>query len=112
LPEELWQAAGEQQEARREIDPWEATLRELIDDEDIIQRDKSDGRRRVTADALFSALGIEVARRDRPAQLRVSQIMQTLGFSRGNVWVTDEKGKKRTMSGYIEHRASRLGPKT
>jgi predicted P-loop ATPase len=100
MPPELWIEAAQHQEARREIDPWEATLQHTLD----MIKASGDGKRRVTAEALFLAVGlVDIARRDRPAQLRVSAIMQRLGFTRRNVWDGEQ-----TVTGYIEETASAL----
>lgn len=104
LPEELWPAAAEQQERRHEIDPWETVLRAHIDDASLVAP-RGDGKRRVTAEALFDALGIEVARRDRTGQLRVSQVMQRLGFKNGSVWDAEQE---KSVPGYVEKGASGL----
>lgn len=94
LPEELWPLAAREQEQRREVDPWEAMLLPMLES---IEPDKKDGKRRVTADGLWMALGLDAARRDRGAQLRVSQIMQRLGFKRSTV--RNEEGK--AVQGYV-----------
>ena len=104
----LWADAAQHQEKRREVDPWETTLRDAIEAL-APTATGGDGRIRVTADALFSALGIEIARRDRPAQMRVSQTMQRLGFTRANVWDSEKKG---TTIGYSENVKSSLGEET
>ncbi len=81
LREELWPAATAQQDERREIDPWEMVLREFL----LPIEMSSGGKRRVTAEQLWQALHIPIERRDRYAQLRVSDIMQKLGFKRKTV---------------------------
>lgn len=78
LPEELWPAATEAQEARREIDPWEVIIRSLLLN---VQPDRF-RRRRVVTSSIWDALGIDVDRRDRYGSLRISDIMQRLGFKR------------------------------
>lgn len=81
LPEELWPHAAVQQEARREIDPWESTIRTAL-----LQIEPSgDGKRRVAALAVWEVLGILLERRDRTASLRITDIMQRLGFRRSRV---------------------------
>jgi predicted P-loop ATPase len=109
LPEELWNDAKEQQEERREVDPWEETLLLYLNGgapqitsnyrgaPPELVTPSTDGKRRVTSENLFAALGIEVARRDRPAQLRVSQIMQRLGFKNGSV-----RRDGKSVPGYVQ----------
>lgn len=81
LSEALWPAATEHQEARREIDPWEGVLRNML----IGIEANTDGKKRVTTSALWEALGILMDRRDRYGSLRISDIMQRLGFRRTRV---------------------------
>lgn len=102
MPERLWAVAGEQQEARRSVDNWEGVLQTSLES----IRPSSDGKRRVTTDNLFAALGMgEVFRRDLPSQKRVSQIMARLGFTRDKVY---DSPSKRSVNGYIENVASGL----
>jgi len=81
LPEALWPAATEQQEQRREMDPWEETIRDLL----MNVATDSGGRRRVSTIDLWNSLAIPLERRDRAAAIRVSEIMQRLGFRRCTV---------------------------
>ncbi len=81
LHEDLWPAATDHQEARREIDPWEAHIRSLL----LSIEPKSDGKRRVTTNMIWEALAITTDRRDRYGSLRISDIMQRLGFKRTRV---------------------------
>jgi predicted P-loop ATPase len=83
MPEALWQTAGEHQEARREIDPWEEPLRQVL----LAIQPSGDERRRVQTATLLDALGLLPAHRDRTAALRVSQIMQRFRFTRTSVRV-------------------------
>jgi len=102
LPESLWPAAAKEQEQRQEIDPWEFALYEAVNQ---IAPD-SDGKRRVTTDSLFIAVGqVDVSRRDRLTASRISQCMQRLGFSRTKVYDPTQKG---SVPGYIENRQSAL----
>jgi predicted P-loop ATPase len=78
LAESLWPDAALEQEERREIDPWETILRPLLQGTEVT----SGGYRRIATDALWDALGIEAARRDRYGALRISETMQRLGFVR------------------------------
>lgn len=81
LPEELWPHAGEEQEKRREIDPWEDVLRKAL----LRIEPNSDGKRRVVTAALWDLLNIPSERRDRYGSLRISEIMHRLGFKRTRV---------------------------
>lgn len=81
LPERLWPEAGEEQEQRREIDPWESVIRDAV----LAIDPNSDGLRRVPTSALWTALNIPIERRDRLAAVRVSEIMQRLGFKRTRI---------------------------
>lgn len=92
LDESLWAAAEVQQESRREIDPWEDLLRNGL----LRIEPKGDGRRRIPSEALWSLLNIPAERRDRVASLRISEVMQRLGFKRTTV---RENGEVQT--GYV-----------
>ena len=81
LPRELWPAASAVQEKRREVDPWETILRKYV----IGVSPGLNGRRRVTTESLWTALGITVDKRDRRSALRISDVMQRLGFRRSRV---------------------------
>ena len=81
LREELWPAATEQQEQRREIDPWEDTINQVIRGED----PSRDGRRRITAQSVWEALGVQPERRDRYGSIRITEVMQRFGFKRTRV---------------------------
>lgn len=81
LPEALWPAAAIEQEKRREMDPWEIIIRE-----DLAQiLPDSAGIRRCSTAALWQAVGVPPERQDRGGQLRISEIMQRLGFKRCTV---------------------------
>lgn len=81
LHESLWPAAGEIQEKRREIDPWESAIYTCL----VSIAPNSDGKRRVVTTALWDALGVSVERRDRAGALRITDIMQRFGFHRTKV---------------------------
>lgn len=74
LPENLWSVAAAEQEARREIDPWE----ELLDDR------VAGGfeREAILVEELWRALGDAGNFRKRNDASRLSQIMQRRGFTR------------------------------
>lgn len=93
LPEHLWSVAGEHQEQRRVEDAWESTIEEAIDD---LVRANSTGRKQIATTVIWELLGIETARRDRLGALRISEIMQKLGFQR---WKIRVGGK--LVNGYV-----------
>lgn len=92
LPEKLWVVAGTEQEARREEDAWEDTINEYIP----LLKVHATGRVQVTTAKLWDVLNIEVKNRDRLASMRISEIMQRLGFVRTKIY---DDGK--TQSGYV-----------
>ena len=81
LHESLWPHATKEQEQRREIDPWEEAIEDVLR---VIHPSK-DSRRRVTAKIIWEALSTPIERRDRYASLRITEIMQRLGFKRTRV---------------------------
>lgn len=81
LPEALWPHATEQQEKRREIDPWEDVIQRVLS----LTDPGKDGRRRVPSKVIWEALGTPIERRDRFASLRITEVMQRLGFKRTRV---------------------------
>jgi hypothetical protein len=81
LREELWPHATEEQENRREVDPWEDVIQRVLS---MVEAGK-DGRRRVPAKVVWEALGTPIERRDRYASLRITEIMQRRGFKRTRV---------------------------
>lgn len=103
LPESLWPDAGEQQEKRREIDPWESQLIRALQDTAEFH-DYSDGKTRVVTDRLWMALNILPERQDRLGQHRISQIMQRLGFKPTAVRVS----KDRLSRGYCSNEGNWL----
>lgn len=98
LPEELWPSATEHQEARREIDPWEGTLRAFLLSIEPSGHLTGDVKRRVTTDALWNTLSIPPDRRDRYGSMRISEIMQRLGFKRTRVRPAGEE----VQVGYVQ----------
>jgi predicted P-loop ATPase len=95
MNKDLWAAAGEHQDARREVDAWEEALAAFIE----TITPGSTGRRTVAADALWSALNIVVERRDRYGAKRIAEIMQRFGFERTNIRAGD-----RVQTGYVQAR--------
>lgn len=94
LPEALWPAAAEHQEARREVDPWEVVLRRML----LAIEPTRDGKRRVVTGALWDALGIVMERRDRYGSLRIADIMQRFGFVRTRIRPPGEE----VQVGYVQ----------
>jgi len=94
MPEDLWPAATEQQERRREIDPWESILYAVL----MNIPPSHDGKRRVAANTLWDSLGIQVERRDRGGALRIADVMQRFGFKRTTVRI----GKESPQTGYLQ----------
>jgi predicted P-loop ATPase len=81
LAEELWPVAAVEQDARREIDPWEGIIRNHL----LTIEVSTDGKLRVVTEEIWQALGIQVERRDRYGSMRITEIMQRLGFVRSRV---------------------------
>jgi predicted P-loop ATPase len=96
LDEKLWPAAGEEQEKRRVLDPWEDTLEfippnipkynpdkpdEVVGRIDIIH-DVDDQRRVATADLLEYVLKIPKGMQDTRHTMRLATIMKILGWQR------------------------------
>lgn len=82
LSEDLWPNATQEQERRREIDPWEVIIREALM---AIIPSTGDKKRRVATTTLWEALAIETPKRDRTGATRIADIMQRLGFRRTTV---------------------------
>jgi hypothetical protein len=72
LPQDLWAAAGVQQDARREVDPWE----ELLDDRVDFTRDA------ILVEEIWRALGDAASQRKTNDAGRISRIVQRHGFVR------------------------------
>jgi hypothetical protein len=100
LPEELWPEAAEEQEKRREVDTWEGVLRRVL----LGTPPGHDGRRQIATSALWDALGIPVERRDRGGSIRITEIMQRLGFKRTKVRPAGEE----QQVGFITDRSELL----
>lgn len=94
LHESLWPAAGAEQERRTTADAWEEIIRGLVNEAPM----SSNGIIRVPTQDIWAALGIEIARRDRSGALRISEIMQRMGFA--NTIIRIEGG---TTRGYTRH---------
>jgi hypothetical protein len=86
LPERLWSAAGEEQDKRQEIDPWEMILSDLLNNRAV----DSSGRIRVPLSEIWEVIQPDITRRDRSGGIRISEIMQRLGYERGTMRVGGE----------------------
>jgi hypothetical protein len=98
LPESLWCDAGDMQEKRREVDPWETIILHALQDTPEFH-EYGDNHTRVVTDRLWTALSILPERQDRAGQQRISQIMQRIGFKPTAIRVT----KDRLQRGYISN---------
>jgi predicted P-loop ATPase len=78
LPQELWSAAADEQEQRREADPWEDVLREVRGTICDIGDLKTEER--VLSQKLLSFLGIAIDRQKGPDLKRVGEAMRNLGW--------------------------------
>jgi predicted P-loop ATPase len=74
LPKELWSIAGEEQDQRREVDPWEDVLRDVMGTVD------DQGEERVLSQKLFSFIGIPAERQKGPDSRRIGEAMRNLGW--------------------------------
>lgn len=91
LPKHLWALAGEEQEARREVDAWEDTIKDIIKHTQPVLP----GITRIPTVVIWDALQIDEADRNAMQSRRISAIMQIYGFSGKSVW---HEGK--TVRGY------------
>jgi predicted P-loop ATPase len=95
MEEALWAEAGAVQEKRREVDAWEDTVRNHIED----LEPASTGRKQITAKALWEVLGVSVERRDRMGSRRIAEIMQRFGYERTTIRGADGK----VQTGYVRY---------
>jgi hypothetical protein len=79
LPEALWGAARELQEARREIDPWEDILSDL-EAHHCTVKDHPDEWRILSTDLLVTVLAIPADRQFNVSAKRVANAMERLGW--------------------------------
>jgi hypothetical protein len=94
LDREVEQAAAEEQAERRITDPWEELVLPWL-----VGRAGD-----VTiADIMQTALGLDTAKRDQPAQNRVARILRANGWERVRVRILGERG-------YVYRRVSPLSP--
>jgi predicted P-loop ATPase len=103
LPEPLWPVASEKQEFRRELDPWEALIIPALLDETSFH-DYKDGHSRVITSYLWDAVGVTPDRRTKRDQMRLTDIMQRLGFERAKIRPPGEEasnGFKSTEPGWL-----------
>jgi predicted P-loop ATPase len=73
LPKRLWSVAGEEQDQRREADPWEDVLREV---RGVIDN----GEERILSQKLFSFIGITADRQNGTEAKRIGDVMRNLGW--------------------------------
>jgi hypothetical protein len=79
LPKELWELAAEEQEQRREVDPWEDALRNVSGD--VITLDNGKLERRVlTQELLEINIGIPKERQTNQNLKRIGDCMRQLGW--------------------------------
>ena len=71
MPSNLWELAAEQQDLRRNMDPWLETIANRIKHEDSCIR----------MEDIWFTLGIEVAKRDTRGRQRIGKIMAELGYT-------------------------------
>lgn len=81
LPERLWPAAADEQEKRREIDPWEHGIHEGL----LKLEPGVGGLIRLPVEEAYAMTAVPMSHRDRTFASRVSDIMQRYGFERTNV---------------------------
>ncbi len=81
LAPELWEEAAKHQESRREVDAWEDEIVALLEAVQV----GGDGRKRIQTKVLWETLAIDPAKRDRLGSMRISEIMQRLGYERTRV---------------------------
>ena len=92
LPQELWSAAADEQEQRREADPWEDVLREVRGTICDIGDLKTEER--VLSQKLLSFLGIPIDRQKGPDLKRVGEAMRNLGWKGPKVMrVGEQRGR-------------------
>jgi predicted P-loop ATPase len=85
LPKELWAAAGEEQEQRREADPWEDKLR-------LVKGVVCDGEERIlSTDILSINIGIPIERQKSQDLKRVGEAMRNLGWKGPKVFRVGER---------------------
>jgi len=85
LPERLWTTAAAVQHERLVSDTWEDAVARKLD----LFRNHTIKIR--TGDVLL-AIGVDLERQDRPAQMRAASVMQRLGFSRCKIGHTRTRG--------------------
>ena len=79
LPEPLWGAAAKEQEQRREVDPWEDTLRSVVGE--LVESDRGLDERRIFSQELLDVvLAIPKDRQNNPSSKRLADCMRVLGW--------------------------------
>jgi predicted P-loop ATPase len=91
LAQELWAAAAEEQDQRREVDPWEDVLREV---RGIICDIGTQTEERILSQKLLSFIGIPTDKQYPQIQKRVGDVMRVLGWSGPKVMrVGEQRGR-------------------
>lgn len=72
LTGDVEQAAQEEQDARREADPWESAVARFLVGKVLV----------TSSEVLSAAIGMDLARQDQAAQKRISGVLRRLGWSR------------------------------
>jgi hypothetical protein len=83
LSESLWGVAGKHQDARQEVDAWELILSELLSN----RMPEADGRVRIALSDIWEVIQPDPTRRDRIGGMRISEVMQKLGYTRSAMWI-------------------------
>ena len=96
LPERLWAAAAKEQEARREVDAWEAQILDVLEH---VNPDGESGCKRIHPDLIWEVPGIETARRDARGAARIAAVVHRAGFS-SKPYRDAETGK--VVRGYVK----------
>jgi predicted P-loop ATPase len=99
LPQSLWETAAEIQEQRAEIDAWEEAIADVLAN----RQPDNDGRIRVAVNELWDAIQPDLSRRDRLGGMRIAEIMQKLGYTRGSMRVDNKPARA-----YISRKPTRL----
>jgi hypothetical protein len=98
LPEQLWGAAAEEQEARRRDDPWEDTLRSYLDGASANGVTTKPWHRVHASALLHEALGVPAERS--PAD-QYSRLRDVMTFGLGWKWRKQVKASGGNASGYV-----------
>jgi predicted P-loop ATPase len=93
LPKELWSDAAEEQEQRREVDPWEDVLRNVTGYA-VTAEDGKPERRVLTQDLLETSIGIPKERQTNQNLKRIGDCMRQLGWQGPKkMRISDQSGR-------------------